>query len=81
MYLKNVGRPQGGFGHWNVPEGEKIASIEYYYDKYVNALTFITDRGSKSPTFGTKSGANNMLYIPADQKIIGNFGRSGWYVN
>ena len=81
MFLTAHGGTGGKPTAWNVPQGEKIASIEYYYDKYVNALTFITNKGNKSPTFGSKVGKTAMVNIPADQRIIGDYGKSGDYVD
>ena len=55
--------------------------MEYRWDKYVYSLTFITNKGVKSPAFGGGGGKYALHQFPDGNRIVGIYGRSGEYVD
>lgn len=47
----------------------------------VDAVTFITSKGNKSPKFEGKGGNYYLLTIPNGCRICGTFGRSGGVID
>jgi hypothetical protein len=45
-----------GSVEWVVPAGEYITKVEVRYGTMIDALTFITDMGTRSPQFGENGG-------------------------
>lgn len=62
---------------WVVPKDEYITQIEYRSGDRIDSLTFITNKGTKSPRFGGTGGSYNLVSFPAGYRIIGLFGRDG----
>ncbi len=62
---------------WDVPEGEYIKQIEVRTGNAVDAITFITNTGKKSPQFGGNGGGYNLINIPRNCRLCGYFGRTG----
>ena len=54
-----------------------MTQVEYHWGSHVTCLVFITNKGTKSITFGKCSGNYNLLTFPEDYRIVGIFGRSG----
>jgi Jacalin-like lectin domain len=67
----------GGEYAWEVPYGEYIKKIEIRSGSRVDAVTFITQNGTRSPQFGGNGGGLHFLEIPDGNRICGYFGRSG----
>ena len=56
-----------------------MSQVEYHWGGQYNALTclvFITNKGTKSATFGICAGNYYLLTFPQDYRIIGIFGKS-----
>lgn len=52
---------QGGSPHtWDVPEGQHITQVEYRSGDRIDSLTFVTNTGTKSPTFGGGGGSYHL---------------------
>ena len=49
--------------------------------KFVDSLTFITDKGNRSPKWGGNGGVYNLLTIPEGYRIVGIYGRSAIYLD
>jgi len=44
----------------------------------IDSLTFITNKGTRSPTFGGSGGSYyDMEILPADYRIVGAYGNAG----
>ena len=61
---------------WRVPAGEHITQIEYYWDNSVRSITFITNKGNKSPVFGQRQGQTEIINIAPGSRIVGDYGRA-----
>jgi hypothetical protein len=55
-YTPARGGSGGSSSEWVVPVGQFVQQIEYRSDRYVDSLTFITNTGAKSPSFGGGGG-------------------------
>ena len=81
--MTNLLSPQfGGQGGgdrdpWEVPKDEYITQVEYRAGDRIDSLTFITNKGNKSPRYGGTGGSYFIETFPPDYKIIGMFGRDG----
>ena len=65
----------GGPYTWKVPEGEHIAKIEYRQGSWLDAVTFITNKGTRSPQFGGNGGSGPYTYnLKKDERLIGFYG-------
>ncbi len=62
---------------WDVPAGQYIHQVEYRSGAGVDAITFITNTGLKSPTYGGGGGSYKLITFPEGYRIIGFYGRSG----
>ena len=51
--------------------------MEFRCGSRVDSLTFITNRGSRSPKYGGNGGSYKLVTLPEDYKIIGLFGNDG----
>jgi hypothetical protein len=60
-----------------VPKDEYITQVEYRAGDRIDSLTFITNKGNKSPRYGGNGGSYFIETFPQDYKIIGMFGRDG----
>ena len=71
----------GGPYTWAVPNGEYIAKIEYRQGDWLDGITFVTDKGTRSPQFGGHGGGGPFTYdIPAGQRLAGLFGHKDQYI-
>ncbi len=57
MYTPAYGGGGGSPTEWSVPTGQHITQIEYRSGDRVDALTFVTNTGAKSPFFGGGGGS------------------------
>ena len=48
---------------------------------WTDSLTFITDKGTKSPKFGGNGGAYNLYTIPDGYRLVGLYGRAKKFVD
>ena len=76
-YTPAQGGTGGGPAEWEVPAGQYIHQVEYRSGAGVDALTFITNTGIKSPSFGGGGGGYKLVTFPDGYRIIGFYGRSG----
>ena len=60
-----------------MPEEEYIKQIELMTDCAVDAVTFITNTGKKSPKFGGNGGGYQLITIPNNCRLCGYFGQHG----
>ncbi len=66
---------------WMVPDNEKVTQIEIRYDEdYIYSLTFITNRGTKSPQFGGNDGRYQLITFPDHYRMVGISGRADDYL-
>lgn len=77
LYSPRFGGGGGGDRTWEVPKGEYVTQVEYRSGDRLDALTFITNKGTKSPTFGGGGGGYHLMTIPTGYRIVGIFGRCG----
>lgn len=75
-YTSAQGGEGGEYREWVVPEGERVTQFEIRYGGEINSLTFITNKGNKSPRFGDNNGEYRMISIPDGFRIVGFSGRS-----
>lgn len=67
----------GGPAEWVVPAGQYVQQVEYRSGDRVDSLTFVTNKGVKSPYFGGGGGSYHLETFPDGYRIIGFYGRSG----
>lgn len=60
---------------WEVPTGEHITQIEVRSGARIDALTFITDKGTKSPQYGGNGGSYKLVTLNGN--LVSMKGRSG----
>ena len=71
----------GGPYTWTVPNGEYIAKIEYRQGSWLDGVTFVTNRGNRSPQFGGHGGSGPYTYtLPAGQRLAGIYGHKDAYI-
>ena len=71
----------GGAYTWKVPEGEYIAKIEYRQGSWLDGVTFVTNKGNKSPHFGGNGGNGPFTYVvPDGQRLAGIYGHKDQYI-
>ena len=71
----------GGPYTWKVPDGQYIAKIEYRQGSWLDGLTFVTNKGNKSPHFGGNGGNGPFTYtIPSGQRLSGIYGHKDQYM-
>jgi hypothetical protein len=63
-YTEAVGGTGGSEYSWQVPEGEHVTQIEIRSGYRIDSLTFITNKGIKSPKYGGDGGDYHLLNIP-----------------
>lgn len=71
-YMTARGGTGGSYKTWDVPTGEYITQIEMAYGEWINSLTFITDKGKKSPKFGGNGQNNQVLKLSGN--LVSFFG-------
>ena len=76
-FTSAVGGLGGGEHIWEVPEGEFVNQIEFRTGDRIDSVTFITNKGNKSPKFGGTGGSYHLVTIPEDHRIVGFFGTQG----
>ncbi len=77
QFTSAVGGLGGGEHIWEVPNDEYVNQIEFRSGDRIDSLTFITNKGNKSPTFGGTGGSYHLVTIPQDYRIVGFFGTQG----
>ncbi len=77
QFTSAVGGLGGGEHIWDVPNDEYINQIEFRSGDRIDSLTFITNKGNKSPTFGGTGGSYHLVTIPQDYRIVGFYGAQG----
>lgn len=77
QFTAAVGGLGGSAAVWSVPEGEFVDQIEYRSGDRIDSLTFITNKGNKSPKYGGDGGSYHLLNIPQDYRIVGFHGIEG----
>jgi hypothetical protein len=63
-YTQAVGGTGGGEYSWQVPESEHVTQVEFRTGDRVDSLTFITNKGTKSPKYGGDGGIYHLMNIP-----------------
>lgn len=63
-YTEAVGGTGGSEFLWEVPVGEHVTQVEFRTGDRVDSLTFITNKGTKSPKFGGDGGMYHLMNIP-----------------
>ena len=63
-YTPAQGGNGGGPAEWEVPAGQYIRQVEYRSGEGVDSLTFITNTGVKSPSFGGGGGGYDLITFP-----------------
>lgn len=86
--VKNTYSPEYGLNKgkrqdsWEVPKDEYITQVEYINgNKWINGFNLITNKGTKSPRFGSSSGQYKIVTFPTGYRVIGIYGRCGLYVD
>lgn len=49
---------------WEVPKDEYITQVEYRSGDRIDSITFITNKGNKSPKYGGNGGSYNLITFP-----------------
>ena len=72
----------GGPYKWVVPAGEHITKIEYKKTDFFIGITFITDKGTRSPQYGGLGGhgVEHTYLVPPGQRLSGIFGYADAYI-
>ena len=70
-FLPQHGENGGGSYDFKVQEGELITQIEVRSGQYVDSLTFITNKGTRSKKFGGNGGNYFLVNAPTDGQLIG----------
>jgi hypothetical protein len=78
--LSQHGGDDGTQNEFLVPHNEVITQVEVRYgksivNKYLNSITFITNKGTKSMTFGTNEDEYYMFRAPENGHLIGIQGK------
>lgn len=78
-YLSPQFGGQGGSDRdsWAVPNGEHITQVEFRSGDRIDSLTFVTNKGNRSPRYGGNGGSYHLLTFGEDYRIVGLFGRDG----
>lgn len=76
MYTPVVGGKGGYPVQWQVPADQYITQIEYRATGWMDSITFVTNKGIKSPYFGGGGGDYHLETFPEGYRIIGFYGRS-----
>lgn len=71
------GQGGGDKGIWDVPKDEYITQVEYRAGDRIDSLTFITNKGNKSPRYGGNGGGYFLETFPEGYRMIGLYGRDG----
>lgn len=69
----------GGVSTFELQDDEYITQIEVRSGKYVDAVTFYTNKGYKSKRYGGGGGGSYMLYV--GPYLVGMYGKSGKYID
>ena len=78
MYSPQFGGGGGSLRDpWVVPDGEYVSQIEYRSGSRIDSLTFITNKGTRSPKYGGNGGSYHLETFPEGSRIIGLYGRDG----
>ena len=72
-----------GLTQWDVPVDEFITQVEYSggSGNVVGGFNLVTNKGHKSPRFGSSSGESVIVTFPEGYRIIGLFGRYGQFLD
>jgi hypothetical protein len=60
---------------WDVPQDEYISQIEVRSGDFIDAVTFITNKGNRSPKSGGDGGSPHVITIPDDYRFVGYYGK------
>lgn len=60
-----------------MPSDEIVTQVEFSVDGISKGFTLITDKGTKSPLYGSIEGAYKLMTLPNGYKPLGVFGRNG----
>ncbi len=77
QFTSAVGGLGGGAAVWSVPDGEFVNQLEYRSGDRIDSITFITNKGNKSPKFGGDGGSYHLVNILPDYRIVGFYGIEG----
>ena len=76
-FSPQFGRSRSRYSEWTLPDDEVVTQVEYQSDKYCRGFTLITNKGTKSPRFGTTGGSYKLVTFPHGYRLVGVYGRSG----
>lgn len=54
-----------------------MTQVEYSYDRYVRGFNLITNKGTKSPRFGSTAGTYKLVSFPSGYRVVGVYGHFG----
>ncbi len=74
QFTSAVGGLGGGAAVWSVPDGEYVNQLEFRSGDRIDSITFITNKGNKSPKFGGDGGGYHLVNILPDYRIVGFYG-------
>ena len=77
IYSPQFGQSKTRYSDWTVPDGHEVTQVEYSSDKYVRGFNLITNKGTKSPRFGSTGGTYKLVSFPAGYRVVGVYGHSG----
>lgn len=55
--------------------------MEVKAGKFVDSITFITNKGNKSSKFGGDGGGYKLISFPENSRLVGIYGRAGQYID
>lgn len=77
----SIGGNGGGPYKWTVPDGEYIIKVEYRQGSWLDGVTFITNKGSRSPQFGGNGGKGPFEFtLPGGTRLNGFYGHRDQYI-
>lgn len=76
-YSPQFGVTKTKYSDWTVPDGQEVTQVEFSSDKYVRGFNLITNKGVKSPRFGSTGGNYKLVSFPEGYRLVGVFGHSG----
>lgn len=69
----------GGYREFVVPDDQYISQIEMYSGKYVDSITFITNKGVRSERFGDSGGYYTLFNV--GPYLVGMYGKAAAWVD